>query len=102
VKGPFDGHRVGPLDMAVEIYDLSEGGCFVNSFHDPPEIGRRLKLRLDLPGRASIVLEGETCHARPGGYAVRFVDLTEGTRRELKEALERLLGESPEETSNLI
>jgi PilZ domain-containing protein len=103
VKGPFDGCRVGALDTAVEIYDLSEGGCFVNSLNEPPEIGRRLKLRIDLPGQPGVIVDAETCYARPGGYAVRFENLSDETRRQLRETLERLQGGNPdEETSNLI
>jgi len=100
VKGPFDGCRVGALDMAVEIYDLSEGGCFVNSFHEPPEVGKRLKLRIDLPGQPSITVDAETCYARPGGYAVRFESLSEGTRRQLRETIERLQAENPDEAAS--
>ena len=102
VKGPFDGCRVGAFDMAVEIYDLSEGGCFVNSFNEPPEVGKRLKLRIDLPGLPSITVDAETCYARPGGYAVRFANLSEEARRQLKDTIERLQGGNPDETSNLI
>lgn len=102
VKGPFDGCRVGALDTPVEIYDLSEGGCFVNSFHEPPDIGRRLKLRIDLPGQPSLSLDAEVCYARLGGYAVRFADLSAETKRRLKKAIEDLIGTGPEETTNLI
>jgi len=101
VKGPFDGFRVGALDTPVEIYDLSEGGCFVNSFHEPPDIGRRLKLRIDLPGQPRLSLNAEVCYARLGGYAVRFAEVPGDTKRRLKKAIEDLIGTGPEETTNL-
>jgi hypothetical protein len=34
VAGPFDGRRVGALETPVRIYDLSEGGCFINASHE--------------------------------------------------------------------
>jgi len=64
VVGPFDGCRVGAFDMPVQIYNLSEGGCFVIASHDPPEIGRRFMLSIDLPGEGSITVQAETLQAQ--------------------------------------
>ena len=88
--------------MSVEIYDLSEGGCFVNSVHDAPEVGRRFTLRIDVPGQPSITVEAATCYARPGGYAVQFVDLSENTKFQLKMAVARIQSGDPEDESSRI
>jgi hypothetical protein len=79
--------------MAVQIYDLSEGGCFLNSVHEPPELGRRFMLRIELPGEPAITLQAETLYARPEfGYAVRFPDIPADTQRVLRNALLKLRG----------
>ena len=80
VKGPFDGCRVGLIDTPLLIYDLSEGGCFVNSLYDTP-VGQRLVLRITLPYEGVITVDAETVYARSGfGFAVRFMDVTDETR----------------------
>ena len=40
VLGPFDGMRPGLFDLPLQIYDLSLGGCFVNSVHEAPQRAR--------------------------------------------------------------
>ena len=74
VHGPFDGWRVGLLDVPVRIYDLSLGGCFVNATHAQRD-GARLVLKIDLPSEGSITVHAESIYHRAGGYAVRFIDL---------------------------
>ena len=39
IVGPFDAYRVGLIDSAVTLYDLSEGGCFVNFVNESPTAG---------------------------------------------------------------
>lgn len=91
VTGPFDGFRVGAFDMPVQIYNLSEGGCFVIASHDPPEIGRRFMLRIDLPDEGSITVHGETLHAQIDfGYSVQFMDLSDDMRQQLQRLVHRL------------
>ena len=90
VTGPFDGYRVGVLDTPLLIYDLSEGGCFVNSFFETP-VGQRLVLRISLPYEGIVTMDAETVYVRPGfGFAVRFVDLNDETRTCLGSALNKL------------
>ena len=102
VTGPFDGCRVGIFDMPLQIHDLSEGGCFLIASHDPPEIGRRFVLRIDLPDEASITVQAETLHVQlEFGYAVRFVDLSKETRRELARLVQKLRERPPERGSRL-
>src|SRR5262249_51014231 len=40
ILGPFDGTRPGLLNLPLQIYDLSVGGCFVNSVLDAPQRGQ--------------------------------------------------------------
>jgi hypothetical protein len=91
VTGPFEGVRLGVLDIPVLIYDLSVGGCFINATHDAPRTGSRFELTIDLPGEGTVTVEGETVHARPGfGYAVRFTRTTAEARGKLTRLIERL------------
>jgi len=90
VTGPFDGCRLGMLETPLIIYDLCEGGCFVNSLYDTPQ-GQQLMLRISLPDEGLITVEAKTVYGRPGfGFAVRFTGLTDETRACLGRALEKL------------
>ena len=90
VTGPFDGCRLGLIDTPLLIYDLSEGGCFVNSLHDTP-VGQRISLRLTLPYEGAVTVKAETVYSRPGfGFAVRFIELSDETRACLQSALDKL------------
>ena len=55
VIGPFDGVRPGLCDMPVQIYDLSVGGCFVNSVHQAPHRGQIFAIHVGLPTGETIV-----------------------------------------------
>ena len=88
--GPFDGWRVGILDTPLLIYNLSEGGCFVNSFYDTP-VSQRLVLRISLPFEGIITIDAETVYVQPGfGFAVRFVEVSDETRAILGLSLDKL------------
>jgi hypothetical protein len=91
VLGPFDGTRPGLFDMPLQIYDLSIGGCFINSVHDPPRKGQRFPLHIELPNGDTVVAKGETAYVRPGfGYGVKFCQLSDENRGRLESALETL------------
>ena len=60
VLGPFDGMRPGLFDLPLQIYDLSLGGCFVNSVHEAPQKGQVFPIHIDLPN-------GETSRRERGG-----------------------------------
>jgi CheY-like chemotaxis protein len=97
VAGPFDGYRVGLVDTPVRIYDLSEGGCFVNCLHATPAPGRSLSLKIDVPDEGWISLKGEAVYARPEfGFAVSFVDVPAEASDRLRRGLLRLRGLLPE------
>ena len=97
MSGPFDGRRVGAIDTPVRIYDLSEGGCFITSFHET-EKGRTFTLKIDLPYEGTITVKAETLYGKPGfGFAVRFTDVTEDARVRLARGLEKLRSRAPHE-----
>ena len=71
-RGPFDGTRLAALDMDVRIYDLSAGGCFVESIVEV-KVGETVQLRIDVPGTEPIQVAGTVVPStRTLGYAVQF------------------------------
>jgi PilZ domain-containing protein len=90
VAGPFDGLRAGALETPLSIFDLSQGGCFVNSMYDQTP-GVRFVMRIALPNAGLLTLNAETLYGRSGfGFAVRFVDMDDETASCLNGALEQL------------
>jgi hypothetical protein len=90
VTGPFDGKRISLIDTPVQIYDLSEGGCFVNSMQEQKE-GREVELEIELPTEGPIRVMAQTLYARPGfGFATRFTRIDESSQMSLARELERL------------
>lgn len=90
VTGPFDGKRIGLIDTPVQIYDLSEGGCFVNAMQEQQE-GREVELEIVLPQEGSIRVVAQTLYSRPGfGFATRFTTLDDEARDKLARELESL------------
>jgi hypothetical protein len=88
--GPFDGCRIGMLETPLSIFDLSRGGCFVNSMFDETP-GVRFTMKIQLPPIGVITLQAETLYGRSGfGFAVRFVDMDDETGSVLDLALEHL------------
>ena len=95
VPGPFDGSRVGALETPLRIFDLSRGGCFVNSMHEQKS-GIRFTMRIELPYVGQITAKAVTLYLRPGfGYAMQFVDMNEETAGRLEEALGQLQDREP-------
>jgi len=90
IAGPFDARRVGVLDTPLSIFDLSRGGCFVNSMHDQA-LGVRFTMKIQLAHVGAITLKAETLYLRSGfGFAVRFVDVDDETESLLQQALDQL------------
>src|SRR5476649_2030903 len=93
--GPFDGCRVGLIETPLRIFDLSRGGCFINSMHEQT-LGARFAMTIVLPDFGPLALNAETLYVRGGfGFAVRFFDVDADTQRRLNTALDRLRGETP-------
>jgi hypothetical protein len=90
VPGPFDGRRLGVIPIEVRIYDLSQGGCFVNSMHEQKS-GVVIALEIDVPGEGWIRVKGKTLYAKPEfGFAVRFVEMTEELSMRIEQALRQI------------
>ena len=90
IPGPFEGMRLGFLDTPLLIYDLSAGGCFINSMHEQDE-GLTVSLKIYIPAEGWIELTAETLYRRPGyGYAVRFIDMDEPMKTRLEHAVAKL------------
>jgi len=90
VPGPFDAWRIGFLETPIRIYDISLGGCFVHAMHEQ-DPGVVVMLKIHLPDHEWVELKAETLYRRPGfGFAVRFIDVSNETRRRLARALETL------------
>ena len=93
VPGPFDGWWLEALPIAVDVRDLSAGGCLIQSYHEPMP-GSRLSLELDLPFLGAVTFTGEVLYLRAGyGFAVKFVDLPPALRVTLDDVATRLLRE---------
>ena len=91
VTGPFDGRRLGRLPVEVRIYDLSQGGCFVNSMHEQ-QSGVPIVLEIDLPGEGLITVKGETLYAKlEFGFAVQFIDVPDDLAQRIERALRQML-----------
>lgn len=89
VPGPFDGWRVGIIETAVRIYDLSEGGCFVTALYDARE-GTEIELKIELPQEGTIRVTGEVLYNRHGyGFAVRFTEAAPHVRQVLADAVRK-------------
>ena len=90
VDGPFDGLRVGALETPVQLYDLSRGGCFINSMHQQRP-GVTLLMRIDLPDEGWITVTAETVYGRGEfGYAVRFIEISDEASARLERVLQAL------------
>jgi hypothetical protein len=88
VRGPFDATRLGLLEFKLRLYDLSVGGCFVDS---PTQVatGRPIQLRIALPDGNAVTVRGVvTPPERDIGYGVRFIDLDDSTRYAIERALD--------------
>jgi hypothetical protein len=95
IHGPFDGTRIDFIDTPVQIYDLSEGGCFVNSLSDQ-QVGREVELELLLPTEGPVRVIGRTVYARPGfGFAAEFTRISDDDALKLAREIERLAQQRP-------
>ena len=90
ISGPFDGRRMDALMTPVSIYDLSEGGCFINAMHEQKP-GSVFRLEIDLPYVGRITATAETIGSRAEfGFAVRFIEMSTEDAFRLQHALDEL------------
>jgi hypothetical protein len=94
--GPFDGYRLGAVDVPVRIRDLGVDGCVIESNYEVMT-GHRITLQIELPGEGWITVRGQTRHVEGNlGFAVTFVHLIAANRERIERTVARLLDESPE------
>lgn len=93
-SGPFDAFRVGALETPLRIFDLSRGGCFVIAMHEQTP-GISFVMKIDLPYVGLITVKAVSLYARSGGFAVKFLEMSEETAERLEEALEQLQERAP-------
>jgi hypothetical protein len=93
VKGPFDGTWAGAAgNGSARIWDLSEGGCYIDALNDQRE-GETLNVSIDLP-EGSVRAEGVIVYyVHNQGFAVQFLTVDPGSQQVLKQAVDRLLAE---------
>ena len=90
VLGPFDGNRIGALKTPVRIFDLNEGGCFVNAVHEQA-LGTVITLEIDLPYEGRIKVKAEVLYNKPDfGFATRFIEMTDEASARLSRSLQQL------------
>ncbi len=86
----FEGRRRGILPVPIRIYDLSVGGCLIESRY-PESRGRRLELDIDLPWEGWTTVDAEIVNIRPEyGYGVQFLGVPEAIRRRLDRVIKRI------------
>ena len=99
VAGPFEGRRLGAIETPVQLFDLSRGGCFINSLHEQ-RIGATLVLKIDLPHEGVITVKAETLYRRDEfGFAVRFTEMSEAAAESLERAMKALEQRGPNDPS---
>ena len=80
----------GSGSRAARITDLSEGGCFVDTIGEA-YAGEILTFHIQLPDGNWLDLTGEVAHQmRPVGFGLRFVDLSDEQREQLRQFIEYL------------
>lgn len=88
LEAVWDGHANRP----ARITDLSEGGCFVDTTGESC-IGEQLTFRVRLPDGSWLELTGEVAHYHvPVGFGLRFSNLTDEQREQLRAFIEHLKG----------
>ena len=92
VRGSW--HR-GSVHCLTQVANLSTGGCFIESLDQTPPSGQ-FRLRLQLPRNELVWLTGEVAHFQLNqGFGVRFLQVSESSRRMLSRAVDALRGPFP-------
>jgi hypothetical protein len=101
IRGPFDAVRLDLLETTLRIYDLSMGGCLIESLSEVTG-EHPIRLRIALPDGHSVTVRGRVMlPPRDIGYAVRFIDLDAATRDRIEQALAYVNRERSTETSTM-
>jgi hypothetical protein len=94
VPGPFDGRWLGLIAVPIRIFDLSVGGCLVQTYHaQAPD--RRLTLEIELPYEGWLQLEGRSLKMRSDdGFPVRFVNVPPDVGARLRTAIDKIAAQA--------
>ena len=80
----------GSGNRSARITDLSEGGCYVDTTGETLT-GELLNFRVQLPNGNWLELTGEVAHQmRTVGFGLRFVELSDEQREQLRQFIEYL------------
>lgn len=73
----------------ARVSDLSEGGCYVESWAVGVRVGDTVGFELQMPGGALLPVVGEVAYATEGmGFGVKFLGQDEMTRSRIREFVE--------------
>ena len=88
-RGPFDGYRVGAVDLPLRVRDLSVYGCLIELDHHVV-IGRRSRLQIHLPSEGWIAVKADMLRVRGTSWlAATFVNLDQATWERLTRGIGR-------------
>ena len=77
----------GTRSGGARTTDISEGGCFVDTMGHAP-VGDTINFKLLLPDGQWIVVQGEVVYELPRtGFGVRFTNISDSARKQLKALL---------------
>ncbi|HEX3704237.1 MAG TPA: PilZ domain-containing protein [Vicinamibacterales bacterium] len=87
---------MGAIATPVRLYDVSAGGCFINSMYEQKP-GVKFVLEMDLPLAGVVTVNAEVLYVKPEfGFAVRFIDLSPETKAVLQRSVDAMLGLPPQ------
>jgi hypothetical protein len=89
VAGPFEGLRLGVVDVSLIVRDLSTTGCLIELEY-PVVIGRHSTLQIKLPGEGWIAVRAEILRIRDSAWlAAKFIGLDAATLERLGRGIAR-------------
>jgi hypothetical protein len=87
VEGPFEGVRMGAVDVPLLIRDLSLHGCLIE-LTCPAVFARRIALQIKLPGEGWVALRADILRVRHSSWlAAKFVNTDAATMERLARAI---------------
>jgi hypothetical protein len=94
-EGPFEGIRMGAVDVPLHIRDLSVEGCLIE-LQDAVVTGRRITIQIKLPVEGWIALKADTLRVRDSSWlAAKFVNIDAAARERLARGITRAVRTPP-------
>jgi hypothetical protein len=88
-EGPFEGVRMGAIDVPLCVRDLSVDGCLIE-LQDAVVTGRRISIQIKLPVEGWIALKADTLRVRDSAWlAAKFVNINAAARERLARGIAR-------------